>query len=401
MWLGMVVGSGAGFMPLLVAELQQPRLTPITYPQISSRLQARLGGRVETIEWEHQFVELGAGLLYGTNSTANPLMKLVDAANVQRGRFDLWRTTLYSMSEGRELYYWEKSTAMHLMQSISSAVSAVQHTDSTPDVALGKLVQQEVTGASWDAVAAAAAEYSLHTALQRQGNGAWLESQSALYYDADAPAVGDDELLVKSAWLIEKLADGITVSLGQQVIGIAMNGATSAVSTADGREHTAQYVVCTAPLGVIKGGGIGFLPVLPPAMATALGHLRVGLVNKVALWFEEVFWNAYINTFGVLRMPIAVPAGNGSSIRWSEFLSMAAITAEPVLVAHASAESAALLEGMADIDIVADLLAVLRGAYGSTVVPAWPRHYHVTRWGSDPMSLGTHSYYGGERCSMA
>ena len=60
------------------------------------------------------------------------------------------------------------------------------------------------------------------------------------------------------------------------------------VRTASGQELTAQYVICTVPLGVLRTGGIQLEPPLPAETEAALGRLGVGRLEKLWLEFDAV-----------------------------------------------------------------------------------------------------------------
>jgi monoamine oxidase len=60
---------------------------------------------------------------------------------------------------------------------------------------------------------------------------------------------------------------------------------------------TANAVVSTLPVGVLKAGDVTFTPPLPASKAWALDHLGVGNGGKMFLQFSSRFWPTSTNNF--------------------------------------------------------------------------------------------------------
>jgi len=63
------------------------------------------------------------------------------------------------------------------------------------------------------------------------------------------------------------------------------------VETLKGQVYTAELLVTTVSLGVLKGAGIAFSPELPEGHRGAIKKLGFGSVIKVLLEFDQPFWN--------------------------------------------------------------------------------------------------------------
>lgn len=63
------------------------------------------------------------------------------------------------------------------------------------------------------------------------------------------------------------------------------------------------------------------------------------------------------------------------------------------LVFHCSPPFGNGYNGLSDDEVVEEALKTLRGMYGSESVPEAPLFSHVTRWDSDPFSMGAYSYW--------
>ena len=125
---------------------------------------------------------------------------------------------------------------------------------------------------------------------------------------------------------------------------------------------------------------MSFSPPLPPAKRQAIADLKMGVLNKTCLLFEDVFWEPGVEAIGY------VGADKG---QWAETLSLHPYTGQPVLMMFNAAAYGTEIERLADREIVAEAVAALADMYGA--VPQ-PTDALVTRWGSDPWTHGSYSY---------
>lgn len=70
--------------------------------------------------------------------------------------------------------------------------------------------------------------------------------------------------------------------------GVTDKGSSVSVSLANGTELTADYVIVTVPLGVLKEGTIKFTPPLPAEKQTAIRNMVRGAVGMAAVHFHTV-----------------------------------------------------------------------------------------------------------------
>ncbi|CAK0899621.1 unnamed protein product [Prorocentrum cordatum] len=173
-------------------------------------------------------------------------------------------------------------------------------------------------------------------------------------------------------------------------------------------EVTARAVVVSVPLGVLKAGTIAFRPPLPPPKLAAIERLDMGLLNKVFLQFEQAWWPADQVTFSYLPPSAPERPGAAGEARggaghsyWLVVNCAEAMDGLPVLMALVAPPYSWEMEKESDDAIVADFLLhvvshvarALPGGWGrpGRPIPAVTAR-HVTRWGSDPFSLGSYSY---------
>jgi monoamine oxidase len=173
--------------------------------------------------------------------------------------------------------------------------------------------------------------------------------------------------------LAQHLARGLTIRLGTEVTRIAYDDAGVHLDTSKG-SVTADRVIVTVPLGVLKAGTVAFDPPLPEAKRRAIEALGFGLLNKVVLAFDEPFWPEAPDVLGLAGPE--QPVGNVvNGLRFA---------GRPLLVGLRGGDAARSREGLSDKDAVAEVIAALDAPQ--------PTGSLVTRWASDPYARGSYSF---------
>lgn len=175
------------------------------------------------------------------------------------------------------------------------------------------------------------------------------------------------------AQLAEYLVRGLDIRTGTEVLRIADDGARVQIDTSHG-QVSADRVIVTVPLGVLKAGTIAFDPPLPDAKRRAIERLGFGLLNKVVLAFEEPFWPESPDMFGLV--------GAGQPV--GDMLNGLTFADSPVLVGIRGGAAARSRESLSDEDTVAAVVEALAAPEPTAAV--------VTRWASDPYARGSYSF---------
>lgn len=157
------------------------------------------------------------------------------------------------------------------------------------------------------------------------------------------------------------------------------------VTTNDGAKFSADHVIVTVPLGVLKRRVITFEPPLPPRKELAIQRLGFGVLNKVALLFPHCFWGD-LDTMGYLHPPDR-PQGE-----FYLFYSYEGISGGSLLTALVPGDAAVALEEMSTSEAVRRLVDTLKSIFEPRGVPVpAPLAAAVTRWGQDPYAYGSYS----------
>ncbi|KAF4123516.1 [histone H3]-N6,N6-dimethyl-L-lysine4 FAD-dependent demethylase [Geosmithia morbida] len=169
---------------------------------------------------------------------------------------------------------------------------------------------------------------------------------------------------------------------------------TATIECEDGTVVQADSVVCTIPLGVLKQNTVIFDPPLPPWKAGAVDRLGFGILNKVVLVYDKVFWDSQRHIFGILRdapnrHSTSQGDYSGSRGRFFQWFNVSNTSGLPCLIALMAGDAGFDTEHSSNDSLVAEATELLRSVFGRDV--PYPVETIVTRWGSDRFARGSYS----------
>lgn len=177
-----------------------------------------------------------------------------------------------------------------------------------------------------------------------------------------------------AAWL----AQGLDIRLGETVRGIAWEPGRANIRT-DRGAYEADAVILTSSVGLLKAESIMLEPGLPAGHLRALERLDMGLLNKVALRFPRIAWPMSKEYFVLAGGELPCIVANH-----------AVYSDAPILLALTGGASSRRVEQLADREVAGLILRDLGRAFGRPLPE--PEEVLVTRWGSDPLALGSYSH---------
>ena len=118
------------------------------------------------------------------------------------------------------------------------------------------------------------------------------------------------------------------------------------VEVAGDEVFTADYVVLALPLGVLKHSHQHmFSPPLPKEKIEVIEQLEFGLMNKIFLEFEELFWDPKNPGIQFIMTGTESSEGDLSDTWWQNIAGFDAVAGQPrVLCGWISGEAAACME---------------------------------------------------------
>ncbi|KAK1576441.1 hypothetical protein Q3G72_013866 [Acer saccharum] len=203
---------------------------------------------------------------------------------------------------------------------------------------------------------------------------------SLKFWDQEDVLTGGHGLMVQGYDpVIKALAKDIDIHLNHRVAKISNGCNKVMVTLEDGRNFVADAAIVTVPIGILKANLIQFEPKLPEWKVAAISELGMGNENKIALRFDRVFWP------NVELLGIVAP----TSYACGYFLNLHKATGHPVLVYMAAGRFAYDLEKLSDESAANFAMSQLKKMFPDATEPV---QYLVSRWGTDPNSLGCYSY---------
>ncbi|UOE43926.1 flavin monoamine oxidase family protein [Agromyces larvae] len=168
--------------------------------------------------------------------------------------------------------------------------------------------------------------------------------------------------------VVDDLTAEVDIAVSSTVTRIAYTDERVSLRLDTGESITADRVIVTAPLGVLKTSTIRFEPRLPLTHQRAISLLGVGQLDTVWLRFEEAFWRTDVPSADeAAAMPDADAAAPtpdvltvvGSSPTVAAWLDVGRGTGEPVIVGVIAATQATRLESLDDDEFQDEVLAAL------------------------------------------
>ncbi len=341
----------------------------------------RIGGRVWTsTALDGIPLDMGASWIHGLEE--NPLTPLAKQANVRMMGTDVNKTVVYT-DTNTPVSDAEAEAASVLYESIiAEAKTAAEALGE--DQSLGAVLDQIIAAHDLTDRQLLLLTYSINSTIEQE-YAADVKTLSAMSWQDDEEFDGGDVLFPDGyQWLPKMLANGLTIELNTAIRSIAYEGQNGVTLTSeDGRTFEGDAVLVTVPLGVLKKGVITFTPPLSEDKQTAIERLNMGVLNKVYLRFADVFWDTDSDW-----IDYAAPEKG----HWSEFVNMAPVTNDAILLAFNAGEYGEAIEALTDEQIITEAMKALRTMYGSDIPD--PMAWSLTRWKSDPFAYGSYSSYG-------
>jgi polyamine oxidase len=374
-----VVVVGAGLAGLAAA--QALRNAGVEVVVVEGR--ERLGGRTWTADVGGAPVDLGAAWIH--TPVGNPMSEVAQLAGVGVTPAD--PTDLTKLSGWEPEAGWLSSTELVpplvLTQAFYGALPALRATLG-PDASVADAIAPFLATIPLapDSADYRRAAFALRLVAEQFESGP-AEDLALAYYGDTAIEYGGTDVFPDGGYrpLVEWVAAGVDVRLGETVSAVAVGADGVSVTTSAGT-HTGSHALVTVPLGVLKAGAIAFEPALPAAKLAAIDALGFGNFEKVVLRYDEAFWldAGRTNFVHLSATPMEFPL----------FLDLTAYVGTPTLVALCSDGFAAGLATRSEEQAIAEVEAILATLFGGPL-PA-RTHAAVSRWGADPFTRGAYTY---------
>lgn len=356
----------------------------------------RIGGRLCTNNSLGVPLDEGASWIHGVKN--NPIKALANVINANMVTTSYESGVLYG-SDGRETT--DDALGLDALdEALQSAVKAGQA--ATTDVSLFNTLWNRTNAARKPADQQSLLRFLMsrhyETEYGASVSGIWqgakrstshcLQEMSTHWFDDSRDRLhisGADQVFAKGyGQIANHLALGLSIRMGEKVNAIDYTHAGVTVTTNRGR-YTADKVVVTVPLGVLKKSAITFTPPLPSSHSRAIEAIGMGVLNKLYLKFDEPFWDTDVDWIE------SVPPATESTQTWTEWVNFQKALGANVIMGFSAADAGVQQEALSDDALVASAMARLRLIYGAAV-PAAPVGFVRTQWQRDPFAYGSYSF---------
>tara|TARA_B110000908_G_C10267317_1_gene465631 strand:- start:3176 stop:4576 length:1401 start_codon:yes stop_codon:yes gene_type:complete len=363
----------------------------------------RIGGRVNPINFKGDHIDLGAQFIHG-KSKLNPIMKLI---NCKKENYTLhhvdWDDGYYYSGNGRsgqipdgklDKHYRLSQKALSIAHSKRKSIYKTKTREA--DCSLGEelrsaieLLKKKTKNIDIDLL-------NMCTKTEILDDYAVdIDKLSLCYWDQDDEFNGGDCVISKVGYqpILNMLSDGLNISLNQIVTNIKqIEKEHIIVSCQNGSEFIGKKVISTLPLGVLKANTINFEPKLPKRLTESINKLGFGNLEKVVIKFNQQFWPNDSDCFYNM-------SGNPFRL-WLNVSHLYNTNNSKTLICFlAGSVAKKLVTDSNDNDIAILALESLREIFGETIVSSENTiaiklidSIIVTRWCTDPFSLGSYSH---------
>lgn len=354
---------GAGISGLSAAKYLKKR----NYNPILLEAQSKVGGRLKTNRSLGIAFDEGASWIHGPNR--NPIKKLAKKSNMGTFLTQDENIKVYDI-DGTEystkIISEEEDSYNNILRKIKG------HKNKSFAKVFYKNYPQYQNQRLWIYMLSAFLEFD---------TGGDIYKLSSKYFYADEAFKGEDIIATNGYDNISNyLAKDLDIRLNTKVTSINYANDKIAVVTDNG-EYSADIVLVTVPLGVLKKDIITFTPELPNNTLSAIEKLEMGTVNKFLLVWDKAFWDKNLQYVGY------TPKEKG---KFNYFLNIKNFTNANALMTFAFGDYSLKTEQMTDQAIIEEIMVHLKSIYGKDIPN--PTKMLRTKWNENPYSYGSYSF---------
>ncbi|CAL9106495.1 Flavin containing amine oxidoreductase [Musa troglodytarum] len=378
-----VIVIGGGISGIAAARA----LSNASFKVILLESRNRLGGRVHT---DHSFgcpVDMGASWLHGV-CNENSLAPLIRGLGLRLYRTSGDNSVLYD--HDLESYALFDKDGNQVPQQVVTKVGEaferiLKETEKVRNEHVVDMSLSQAISIVLERYRQLRQEGMAHEVLQ------WFICRLEAWFAADVDTIslknwdqehvlsGGHGLMLQGYYpVIQALSEDLDIRLNHRVKKIAQCNNRVIVTVEDGNTFVADAAIITVPLGVLKANLIEFEPKLPQWKLSAISDIGIGIENKIALCFSNVFW-PNVEFLGLVAQ---------KSYACGYFLNLHKATGHPILVYMAAGRFAYDMEKLSDEEAVNFVMLQLKKMIPDATDPI---QHLVSHWGTDRDSLGSYS----------
>jgi lysine-specific histone demethylase 1B len=352
---GKVIIIGAGAAGLYAAYILKSK--GISFQLLEAN--TRYGGRLGKMEGFADFpIDLGAQWLHGKNNIL--------------GDFITKTNTKITVDNSNEKYWFNNQIIDALPNDINAVFSKE---DNIPDVSFKDFAVQQGFGNDY--------KYIVENIAGDSGASAALISAYWKVKEEENWVSGDDDFKFKETYfdfIDKQIASAVKDKIILNTIVHKIDYSQDSIIVTDTKNNTysADKVIITVPISILKSNDIQFFPSLPAEKTSAFSKIGMGAGMKVFLKFTNKFFAENIIGGSICAAYVDESIGK--------------LTNENVLLAFIMGEQAEYLTALGtDVAITNALLQELDLMYSGKATASFIAS-HVQNWTTNPFVRGAYSY---------
>lgn len=329
--------------------------------------QAKIGGRIQTDRSLDVPFDKGASWIHGPQG--NPISNLLEKSGAKTF---LTNDELVGVFDVNGAEYSDKILQKAEQQYNKILRTFKGNTNQSFEEVFYKTYPEYTDNRLWTYMLSAFLEFD---------TGADLQELSSLDFYDDEAFEGDD-LIITNGFdhLTNYLAKDLAIEVNSPVTAIDYSKESIFIQS-NQKNYTADFVILTVPLGVLKQNNISFSPSLPPQTTQAIQKLKMGTVNKFLCLWEEAFWDTKLQYIGYTSK---------TKGKFNYFLNTKKFMPVNGLMSFAFGNSSKETERQSDAEIISEIMVNLSTIYGSNIPN--PSQFLRTKWNSNPYAYGAYSF---------
>ncbi|EDW57164.1 spermine oxidase [Drosophila virilis] len=393
----LILGAGVSGLACAV-ELKRHGFENVRIVEMSNRI----GGRIRTMKFADNYIDLGAQWVYGQQE--NVVYQMVKEMNMLEPAGDMFRHMDWIRSSGQRM---SRSLARKLVNVLSSIYrykrSELFEREGTFGEYLVEKFAEELSKPGLKNLNRELAAEFLRTFKKMEGSAVDTD-MSASGYETYRTCHGENHnfrergfkqflrVLLGGDEMNEQGLLKDCIDLNTRVMQIDWDRADGTVllSCEDDKKYIADHVVVTVSLGVLKRNTTFFHPYLPQAKRKAINFMGFGSVCKIFAEFEEQFWQDNWRGFNAMWRTEDM---NQPQLEWvSDIYAFHVYACQPrVLLGWAAGPSTEVIETIDGKLLAHGVVYMLKRFLPQLKIPH-PKRVVSSKWSIDPAHLGAYSY---------
>ena len=375
-----IIIIGAGVAGLAAAK----KLQQLGHDVLILEARDRVGGRIHSIHAAGFTLDLGASWIHGTE--LNPIWDITEKNKISTAIFN-YDDPLFFHLDGKPFSFSENQFFNQMIKRIEDEILNIED-NITAREAIEKFLENLNLDKDFvhHPMTKNTIKHSLLRYFENLSRDPYacelneISSQYALY---EGYFSGNEVIFPQGyTQVVDTLTPELNILFNVHVEHIQTNKHGVRVIDCSGNSYSAQHVICTVPLGVLKQDGIQFSPALPNILKKTINEMGFGVFNKLFFELEE--------SLELIETHQKNSYFFQSSECWLNLLDLSKIYHKPMYLILLGGDHAKKIENFTNHEV----WDWLYHAFKATIrkLPAQPKNLWITQWGNDPYSLGSFSY---------